>query len=168
MYQPYPSGGQQDQPRPAPPRSILAAVKIMYVGAVLSAVGVVLGVVTIGSLRAAIYRAHPLMGAHRVHSLEVQDVSIIVVVGVLGIALWLWMATANKAGSSRARTIATVIFALNVIAVLIDLIRPVAMASKIAGVVICLAGLAAVVLLWQRDSSQYYDASARNQLTSTS
>lgn len=159
MYQPYPSGAQQEQPRPAPPRSILVAVKIMYVGAVLSAVAIVLAVVTVSSLRAAIHRAHPLLGVGRMHSLEVLDVSVIVVVGVVGIALWLWMAAANKAGRSRARITATVIFALNVIAVLINVIRPEATASKVAGIVICLAGLAAVVLLWQRDSSQYYDAS---------
>jgi hypothetical protein len=159
MYQPYPSGGQE-QAQPEPPRSILTAVKIMYVGAALSAVAVVVGLATIGSLHAAIRRAHPLLGAHRVHGLEVFDLAIIVVVGVLGIIVWLWMAAANKAGSTRARTVATVIFVLNTIVVLFDLGRPEAMASKIAGIIICVAGLAAIVMLWQRDSSNYYSASS--------
>lgn len=161
MYQQYPSGEQQAEPRPAPPKSVLTAVKLMYVGAVLSAAGAVIALVSTGSLRTAIRKAHPLLSTGRVHSLEVQDVAVIVVAGVIGIALWIWMAAANKAGSSRARIIATVIWALNTIAVLIDLTRPEAMASKVAGAVIWLAGLAVIVLLWQRDSSKYYTASSR-------
>src|SRR5580692_2245762 len=40
MYQPYPSGAQMPEPqRPEPPPPMLMAVRLMYVGAGLSAIG---------------------------------------------------------------------------------------------------------------------------------
>jgi hypothetical protein len=160
MYQPYPSGGQESRST-SPPSSILRAVKIMYAGAALSAIGVILTLVTVGSIRAAIHKAHPLLSATRVHALGNFDVISAVVIGVIAMGLWLWMAFANKAGDRWARVTASVIFGLNTLAALIVVSRPEAALNKLAAVIIWLAGLATIVLLWQRESSNFYDSRTR-------
>jgi hypothetical protein len=93
------------------------------------------------------------------------------VLGVLIIipttGLWLWMAWANKGGRSWARITATVFFGLLTAGELALLIK--SLTGEIfltAGYsllvsfffVYWLAGLSAVVLLWQRSSSDYYAA----------
>jgi hypothetical protein len=161
MYQPYPSGDQRSQARREPPASVRRAVLVMYAGAALSVAGVVVTLVSRSSLLAAIRKAHPLLSAARVAKLENFDVVTYILIGVLGACLWIWMATANKAGNSRARTTASVIFAVNTIAVLVSLARPEAVANKAAAIVIWLTGLVTIVLLWQRDASTYYDGSGR-------
>ena len=55
-YQAYPTGGGSNQmaERPPAPPSIQNAVKLMYVGAALSAVSLIVGLLTISSLKKAI------------------------------------------------------------------------------------------------------------------
>lgn len=160
MYKAYPSS-QESQSRLAPSRSVLAAVKVMYAGAVLSALAAVLALVTTGSLRTAIHKAHPLLDHSRVQSAVTFDVVIAVVAGVIGIAVWLWMAHANKAGESWARVVASVVFGLNTLGLLAVVTRPDSLLGKAITVVIWVVGLATIILLWQRDASNYYDASRR-------
>lgn len=81
--------------------------------------------------------------------------------------LWLWMAWANRGGRSWARIMATVFFGLLTAGGLAWLI--IGLTGKIPSLtdvsiivslflVYWLAGLSAVVLLWQRSSSDYYTA----------
>ena len=52
MYAPYPTSGPAQEPeRIQPPRSVLNAVKLMYAGAALEVLAVIIAVVTIGSLK---------------------------------------------------------------------------------------------------------------------
>jgi hypothetical protein len=86
---------------------------------------------------------------------------------VIASGLWLWMAWANKSGRPWARMTATVFFGLLTAGDLADLIKFLTEGISLAiGVVLFLsfllvywlAGLCAVVLLWQRSSSDYYAA----------
>jgi hypothetical protein len=133
----------------------------MYAGAVLSAIATILALVTVSSLRDAIRKAHPLITAASVNKAEHFDVIAAVVVGIIAIGLWLWMASANKEGNGWARTTASVIFGLNTVATLAVVFRPNAMPSKAATAVIWLVGLAAVIMLWRRDSGNYYQSRAQ-------
>ena len=171
MYQPYPSGGQMpEQPqRPAAPPPVLMSVKLMYAGAVLSALTAIYTAATAGSLKSAILKAHPLYTAAQVHNDEKSIViSAVVVGGLLTTGLWIWMARMTGAGHKWARIVASVLFVINTI----DLLITVAQASAIttvyanAGiqvalvVLVWLAGLGAIVLLWRRESSQYMAAAS--------
>ena len=52
MVQPSPSAGQMPEPvRPGPPPSVVMAVRLMYAGAVVSALSLIVGLLTVGSLR---------------------------------------------------------------------------------------------------------------------
>src|ERR1035438_2635449 len=112
MYQPYPSGGQVPEPpqRPGPPASVLSAVKLMYAGASLSAISLIATLATIGSLKSTILKRDPGFTTTQVHSAEVVVVAFAVIVGLISVGLWLWMARANKAGKNWARITSSVFF----------------------------------------------------------
>jgi hypothetical protein len=161
MYQPYPSGSQMPEPqRAAPPPPVLMAVKLMYVGAGLSAIGIVLTLVTIGSLKAAILKKHPLYTTSQVHSFQTAAVASVVVGGLIAVGLWILMARANGAGKSWARIVASVLFGINTLDLLATAVQAHAAASLAFGALVWLAGLGAVVLLWRGESSQYFAAAS--------
>src|SRR3984893_4145639 len=141
MYQPYPSPGQTpDSQRPPIPNSVNTAVRLMYAGAGLSFIELLVGLVTISSVKAAIIKAYPRYTASQVHSLEVASIGIGVLVGVIAIALWLWMARANAAGRNYARITATVFFGLYTVFLLLSLARPHARLGLVFNVSGLLAG----------------------------
>ena len=170
MYQPYPSGGQMpEQPRrPAAPPPVLMAVKLMYAGAVLSALGAIYTAATAGGLKTAILKGHPLYTTAQVHKAETSIVISAIVGGLLAVGLWIWMARMNGAGRKWARIVASVLFVINTV----DLLLAAAEASSVTAVgantgiqvalvlLIWLAGLGAIVLLWRGESSQYMAAAS--------
>jgi hypothetical protein len=163
MYQPYPTGGQAPvAPPEAPaPQPVLNAVKLMYAGAALSAIEIIIGLTTIGSLRSAIRSAYPNYTDSQVHTAEVAGIAIAVVIGLIAIGLWLWMAWANGRGRNWARIVATVLFALNTIDLLTLVARPHSVISLVLAILVWLAGLGAIYFLWQRDSSAYFQAQSQ-------
>jgi len=159
MYQPYPSGNQQPlQQPPGQPQPMRRAVLLMYGGAALSAIEIIIGLSTIPSLKNAIRSQYPGYSSSQIHTAEVWAVATLVVFGLLAIGLWLWMAWANGAGKSWARVVATVFFGLNTLDLLSLVTRPHATLGLVLAVLVWLAGLGAILLLWQRESSAYYQA----------
>ncbi len=122
MYQPYPGSDTQlpeTPPQPAP-ASVLNAVKVMYVGAAASLLGIVIDIVTVNATRTAIAKRSPNLSITQVNSTQ------------------------------------HVLFGLATLDTIVGLTAPVAVASKLWALVPWLAGLAAVVLLWRRDSSAFF------------
>jgi hypothetical protein len=89
----------------------------------------------------------------------VAAVVVAIVFGLIGVGLWLWMAWANKAGKNWARITATVFFGLDTLSVLAGLRQAEPALSRVFSLLVWLAGLGAVVLLWQKVSSAYFAAS---------
>ena len=158
MYQPYPTPGPAQEPEQIrPPRSVLKAVKLMYAGAALEVIAVIIAVVTIGSLKSAILARHPAYTAAQLHSAEVARTVPLVIGGLIAIGLWLWMAWANGKGRSWARIVSAVFFGINTLDLLISLLQVHAVATLIIGVVIWLVGLGAVVLIFSKESGAFYN-----------
>lgn len=160
-YQPYPTGGaaEPEPQRPAAPTPVLQAVKLMYAGAIVSAISLIITLVTVGSLKTAIHNADPSLSASKLHSAEVAAVAVAVIFGLIGIGLWLWMAYANKAGKNWARITATVFFGLDTLSVLTSFRQAEPILTRLISILIWLIGLGAIVLLYQRESSAYFSAS---------
>ena len=159
MYQPYPSAGQAPEPaRPEPPPSVVMAVRLMYAGAVVSAVSLVVGLTTVSSLRTALHKSRPSLTPSQLHDLQNIVVVGSVVIGLISIGLWVWMALMNKAGKSWARIVATVLFGLDTLFLLLGVARAGAAASSVVSILIWLIGLGTVILLWRKDSSEYFTA----------
>jgi uncharacterized RDD family membrane protein YckC len=158
MYQPYPTPGPAQEPEQIrPPRSVLKAVKLMYAGAALEVIAVIIAVVTIGSLKSAILARHPAYTAAQLHSAEVARTVPLVIGGLIAIGLWLWMAWANGKGRSWARIVSAVFFGINTLDLLISLLQVHAVATLIIGVVIWLVGLGAIVLIFSKKSGAFYN-----------
>ncbi len=166
-YQPYPTSGQTPEPqqRPAAPNSVQTAVKLMYAGAALSLIELIVGLITIGSLRSAIVTAGHKAGKHytatQIHTLEVSSIVLGVISGLIAIGLWLWMARASATGHNYARIVGSVLFGLNTLLIFLNLARPHVGLGLIFNILVWLVGLGAVVMLWRRESSEYFSPRAR-------
>jgi hypothetical protein len=173
MYQPYLSSAQpprpaqpaQPPPPPRPPAPVLTAVKLMYAGAAVSAVETIIGLALIVvDLKAA---ASGRFLGHSVTEPQMRPLIITVWIafGLLGIALWLWMARANGQGRNWARILSTVLFVLATL----QLRHPQPQGSPagfgvtvlyygiaVLSVAAWLAGAAAVWQLWRPASSAFF------------
>jgi hypothetical protein len=157
MYQPYPSAGQAPEPvRPVPPSSVVQAVRLMYAGAVVSAVSLVVGLATTGSLRTALHKSDPSLTPAQLHTAQTALVIGSVFIGLIGIGLWVWMARTNQAGKSWARIVATVLFGLDTVFLLLGVARAGAAAGTLVSILTWLIGGGAVFLLWRKDSTEYF------------
>ncbi|HEX9066076.1 MAG TPA: hypothetical protein VF843_13290 [Streptosporangiaceae bacterium] len=148
--QPVPAG------RPEPPRTVRIAVLLMYAGAAVTAIGLALSVIAVATGENALRASHPHATAAQLHA--TQNVLIVVAIasGVIEIAAWLLLARASRSGLKWARIVATVLFALNTVNFAGHLRGGATIGNTIYSVLIWLAGLAAVVFLWLRQSSDYF------------
>jgi hypothetical protein len=144
--------------RPSVPRSartMRAAVKLMYAGAAVSTVNLILIMALIGDMRA--YHAvlgHPLTAA-QVSRITAGSVTLFILASLVPIAMWLWMAWACGRGRNWARIVSTVLFGVATLNLTGPEVVPVAF-GPIIPVLTWLAGLAAVWLLWRPASRAYF------------
>jgi len=159
MVQPDPSAGRMSAPaHPGPPAPVVMALRLMYAGAVVSAVSLVVGLATVGSLRTALHKSQPSLTPTQLHDLQTVVVVGSVAVGLISIGLWVWMALMNKAGKSWARIVASVLFGLNTLMLLLGVASAGVAASLLVSILTWLLGLGAVIYLWRKDSSEYFTA----------
>ena len=157
MYQPYPSSGKPVEPeRPPAPPSVLNAVKLMYVGAAVSTVSLIISLIDISGTKDAIRKARPSLTAAQVNQLNTFIITLAIVSGVLGVALWLWMARANGQGRNWARILSTVLFGLATLDLFGVINQPKTVLGLIFPVLTWLVGAGAVYFLWQRESSEFF------------
>ena len=113
--------------------------------------------------RSATRNGHPLTAAQVADTYHAELV-VLVVVGLIGIALWLWMAQKNKAGKNWARITSTVFFALDTLGAIGGLAGGAlsgGSVNRFYGLVVWVIGVAAILLLWQRSSSEYFKSAPR-------
>ncbi len=164
MYQPHPPSGQPTGPlRPPAPAPVLTAVKLMYAGAAVSAVYLIISLaIAIGDIGAAArgrWLGYSLTAA-RLSQMKPLIIAVVMAGGLVVIALWLWMARANGQGRNWARILSTVLFGLAALQLTSDFRQPVihvVSGVEVLGVVLaCLPGLAAVWLLWRPASGAFF------------
>lgn len=128
-YQPYGSGeyGSFGEPvghHQEPPASILTAVKLMYVGAGLSLLWTLLVFPQRDVLREQLAGQETDLTAAELDAFVNTFVTVLVVIGLITVGLWLWMARANRRGQTWARVVATMLGVLAVVSALIGLAQP--------------------------------------------
>jgi hypothetical protein len=157
MYQPYPSSGHTvEAERPPAPATVLNAVKLMYTGAAVSTVSLIVSLVSISGTKSAIRKARPTLTTAQVNQLNTFIITLAIISGLVGIALWLWMARANSQGRNWARIVSTVLFGLATLDLFGVISQPKTILGLIFPVLTWIVGLAAVVLLWRRASAAYF------------
>jgi hypothetical protein len=157
MVQRYPSSGNPVEPErlPAPP-PVVNAVKLMYVGAAISTVSLIISLADISGTKAAIIKAKPSLTATQVNQLNTFIISLAVVSGVVGIALWLWMSRANNQGKNWARILSTILFCLATLDLVGVFSQPKTLLGLLFPVLTWLVGLGAVFLLWRPESTAFF------------
>ena len=146
----------------ARPAAMDRAVMLMRVGAVLSLLSVLSAFLFKDSMRSTVEETLRKSG-------ETIDPALVdatlttalisgIVGGLIGVALWLWMASANGKGKKWARIVATVFFAISVLNFLFGLVQPAPMLSKILSLLIVLVGAAAIFFMYKKESTAYYEA----------
>jgi uncharacterized BrkB/YihY/UPF0761 family membrane protein len=142
--------------RPQPPRSVLTAVRLMYAGAVLTAVGLVISVIAVAADSKSLRASHPHATAAQLHATQNFLITIAVVSGIVEIGAWLFMARANRGGLKWARIAASALFALSTWSFVSHLFGAITIGNIGYSALMWLVGLAAVFFLWQKDSSAYF------------
>jgi len=157
MYEPYPAAGPVPASQPIqPPRAVLNAVRLMYAGAALELLALIIAVATRASLKVAILVRHPLYNPAQVHHAEAARAVPLVVGALIAIGLWLWMAWANSRGRNWARVLSAVFFGINTFDLFISFFVVRATATTVIGFVIWLVGLVAIVLLFSKESAAFF------------
>jgi hypothetical protein len=157
MVQRYPSSGNSVEPErlPAPP-PVVNAVKLMYVGAAVSTVSLIISLADISGTKAAIRKARPSLTVAQVNQLNTFIISLAIVSGVIGVALWLWMARSNTQGKNWARILSTVLFCLATLDLVGVFSQPKTLLGLLFPVLTWLVGLGAVFLLWRPESTAFF------------
>lgn len=171
QYPQYPGGPEQGgalQAAPERPASISTAVKLMWAGAAVSLLSVLVSLPGLGGLKEEIEESvretDPEASQATIDAAYAVGVGFVIVMGLVGVALWAWMAWKNGQGRSWARIVATVLGVLNVLFFLINLGQP---GTTTLGIVFALVtvliGVAVLVLLWKKESTAYYEAVSRSR-----
>jgi hypothetical protein len=128
----------------------------MYTGAALMAAFLVAALLTIPAQRSLIHRAGPALTARQVHDILTFYVVTTVFICVVAAGLWVLMAWANRTGQSWGRIVASILFGLNTLLLLLNAVRPSLSVALVFWILTWLVGLAAIVLLWRKESSEYF------------
>jgi hypothetical protein len=161
MYQQYPVADTPQQPQRAQqPPSVRNAVRLMYAGAGLEVIALIVAVLTRGSFKSAILKNHPLYSTTQVHHAEIARSVPLVIGALIAIGLWIWMAQANGRGLSWARTLSAVLFGISTLSLIGSIFIARSGASLILGVIIWLVGLAAIILLYRKESGPFFSRRA--------
>ncbi|HUZ37961.1 MAG TPA: hypothetical protein VMV17_16695 [Streptosporangiaceae bacterium] len=164
MYQPFPTGDQPplEPGRPQAPRPVRTAVTLMYVGAGLSAISLIVTVLSFHTIENVIRNASTTtrLTQSQIHGLAVAAVVIASVESLIAVGLWMLMAWANKNGQNWGRIVASVLFGINTLILLLSFARATASVSLVFELVVWLVGLGAIILLWRKESSVFFAAAS--------
>jgi hypothetical protein len=148
--------------RPGAPRSapaVFAAVRLMYLGAVVEVMTVLTVLLTTGMLRSEILTADPGFTAAQWQAFLWTSIAPLVAGGTIAVAVWLWMAWANGRAHRWGRAVFTAFFAITTLSLLNGISQGAATYSVpdlVAGIALWLVALTAVALLYTPSSSRYY------------
>ena len=159
--------------RPSVPhsaRTVRAAVKLIYAGAAVSTVNLIIFLAVIVEIKAY----HAILGYHltaaQASQLNTLAIAVPIVLDLVPIALWLWMAQETGRGRNWARVLSTMLFGLATLSLTSVFPQPVINISfvptvhisfvpalgAIVPVLTWLAGAASVWLLWRPASSAFF------------
>jgi hypothetical protein len=163
-------GGGTPAAAPTPPGTVQWAVKFMLAGAAASTIFLIFGVIVTASERNSLINSliewnkkqpkSKQLTLTQIHNYATISLVTVIIVGLISVGLWLWMARMNTAGRNWARITATVLFVLwtyytyQSIGATRGAITLVL--ATIFVLVIWVIGLGALYFLWRPDSTAYF------------
>ena len=107
------------------------AVKVMYVGAAASLLGIIIDILTVSATKTAIEKRSPHMSVSQINSSQHVLVAGFIAGGVIAAVVWIVLARASKSGQNWSRITGTVLFALSTVGPIVGLTAPIAALVKI-------------------------------------
>lgn len=175
----YSAMPQEDSGRKKPvttlPKPLETAVRLMWLGAALSLAVVIYNAFDTSRFRDTIEKSNAKktgsqhLSASAVDTAVYVAIAVAVVVGLLSVALWVFMAIMNRQGRGWARIVATVLFGLSALGLVSTVtssaLRGGGSIGVVSSVLTFLIGLAVVILIWRKESSTYYQRNDNAQFT---
>jgi hypothetical protein len=157
MVQSYPSSDKPlEAERPPAPKPVETAVKLMYVGAAISTVSLIISLAFITSIKPSLRTEFPKYTTSEIDRAFAVFIIVAIISAGVGIGLWLWMARANRQGKNWARTVSSVLFGIETLTVLESLRGPKRVVDLVFPVLTWIVGLGAIWFLWQRESTAFF------------
>lgn len=180
---PLPSYGQYDPhgygnrpagpPKPPMPDTVRYAFYLMLAGAAVQAISIIVSLTQTGTIRKAMrdqqIKQHSALSPSAINAIADVTIALIVIVGLVYVGLWLWMAFKNRAGRQWARITGTVFFGIQALLTVVGVATYAAgagatnaysagqtAASLVVGGILLLIGLVTVILLWNSRSAAYF------------
>jgi hypothetical protein len=151
------------------PASVRVAGRLMYAGAAVSLIKVIVNLATesttrsaeLTALRIGVRKSGVSATTSQLNSGITATLLLALVLGLISVGLWILVARASSDGKDWARTTGSVLFGLGTLALLIGppdvgIRGPETVVTRVFAGIIWLIGLAAVVFLWRKDSSRFF------------
>ncbi len=140
---------------PAPP-SVLNAVRLMFLGAAIAVVAVIVAISTKSTIKSKIAAKNPDFDSQKLNTAVNVTIGSLVVFGVIVVVLFIWLALKVRKGRNWARIVTWVLSGLGILGALGSLGQNVSGASRAVSLVGGVLDVAVVVLLMQKTSNAYF------------
>ena len=151
------------------PPSIRLAVRLMWVGAAVTLLGMMSAFLQVDELKEQIRESDRTLRPDEVDSYATAVLMFAAVLGLAVIGLWLWMSSVNAQGRMWARTTATVLGGLNLAFNLVGLaLGQQAAITMVINVVNLVLAATILVLLYRPDSNRFYTQNQTSMAPSVS
>jgi hypothetical protein len=138
------------------PSSVLNAVRLMFVGAAFAVVSAIVAISTKSTIKSKIAAKNPDFDAQKLNTAVNVTIGTIVVFGIIGIILFIWLALKVRKGRNWARIVTWVLTGLGIITALGSLAQNVAGATRVVDLIGGVLDVAIVVLLMQKTSNAFF------------
>lgn len=148
-----PVGGKR-----VPPETVRYAFYAMLAGAALTLISLLYGFTRLGEAREqAASSAKGNFTDSQLDTIVIAGYVVSTVTSLVSIGLWVWMAFASRAGKNWARITGSVLFGLSTLGLVFMVVLAASTSVEEGlGVLNWLVGLAAVILLWVKQSGVYF------------
>jgi hypothetical protein len=143
------------------PACVLNAVRLMYAGAAVSLISVIVDLASRSELKTAVAGLGQGNTTSQINTAATIYLAVAVAIGVLSVGFWILIARGSKNGNNSARVTGAVLFGIATLQ--LSTVGDMLVVAGICAVIIWLVGLGAVVLLWQRSSSAFFKGTSATQ-----
>jgi len=151
--------GQYGAPPPPvgpPPQPVVTAARLMFVGAALGLINLIVVLASKSSLRDQIARKNPDFDAHQLDTAVNAAVAVGIVFGIIFTVLYVLLALQVQKGKNWARIVTWILAALGVLGALASLAQTTTGGSRVLSLISGVLDVAIIILLAQKVSTAYF------------
>src|SRR5450830_705255 len=139
-----------------PPSTVVNAFKLILVQVALSLVNIVVTLLTVDSIKEQVRTASPTLDQSMVDTAAGLTIGVAVVVGIIGIGVWILLAFTVRAGKNWARIVTFVFAGLGLLSGLASFAQPSSVFSHLLLLLAVAIDIALIVLLTRGPSAEFF------------